>query len=228
MSNLPSLKFWAFALVLVLAFLLSSCWIDQSQDPIQDSNQSTSMNNSMSFMSQIPTRFTEDEDFLSCTKANVDMCIEEAVLNQEEAWITDCNIFLSEQNRTFCNENLIINEARDTNNSQLCSELSESSQSRCETEVILAQAIEIWDISMCQWITDEFDRIDCNNSIIYSQVYDELDASLCDSLISYEWDDSNFEQEFCRDEVEMMLEMNQDFDDDLIEPDMDESIDMFE
>ena len=212
MTHSYLLRMWASVSTMLALLFLVSCTVQQdtvttttSQDVVSDEVHQT---DSLGFVDQIPTRFTDDQDFLTCAMDNIDMCMEEVVMMQEDSSAIDCDDFLSERNRSSCLENRVIAEARDTNDSSVCEQLSDSWAQRCENEVILAQASQSGDTTFCDRLWDSFERVDCNNSIIYSQAFENLDPSICNWIIGMDNEDTILEQEFCRDEIEMMIEFS--------------------
>ena len=207
MRKILSLRVTALTFSALTLLILTSCGV-QNQWNIsgQTSMQNTQTAPSFSFMSQIPWVFVDNQDFLSCTKNNIDMCMQEVSYSLEEGMTISCDMFLSEQNRQSCRFNEVTSQAMSEGNIAACSSLEESSRENCEREVSMSLAMDTGDISICESFED-FDKISCNNRIVLSQALREIDTSICDSILAYEWDEENWEKTMCLEEVQFIIDM---------------------
>jgi len=94
----------ALTLALVSALILSSCETRNTPPVSFTDTQSSSVNtrSELSFLSLIPKRFTQNDEFVSCLKQSTDMCMQEASYMMEDSLQLDCDEFISEQNRQSC------------------------------------------------------------------------------------------------------------------------------
>jgi len=207
MRTLMSMRVIALTLTLVSALILSSCGT-QNTPTVSSSDTQSSLVNSrseLSFMSQIPTRFTQNDEFVSCMKQNTDMCMQEVSYMMDESGQISCDEFISEQSRDACKYTQVTSEAQNAWDVNICNTLTDQSRERCTLEVNMRLAMDTGDLSVCESLED-FEKVDCNNRIISSKATRDLDVRVCDAILKYEWDEENYQKTMCLEEVQFMLD----------------------
>lgn len=173
-----------------------------------NTNQDLEDNSIMSvndLLSQIGEQYTSNSSFNSCVATTIDMCIMEQSYNTEID--ISCDDYVLEENRENCRDTQILESAKNQGDINLC-EWMEDKES-CEFEVLLMKWLEEGDASVCEKVAEGF-KTQCNNEIVNSVAIKELDEKICENIIPY--DDTEFEKQFCRDEVDFFkkeAEMNQ-------------------
>ena len=206
MVNSIFLRSWIIISAIASLFFLTSCWTNQAQ--VQNSSVDDLRANPMEFVTQVPTRFTSDENFLSCTQQSIDMCMQEISFWFDAENSVTCDEFLHQESRDSCRFTEVTIQARDTQNAELCSTLHENFIQRCEFEVLFTMAVNTNDITLCQDL-DEVESIDCNNRVVLANATTSLDVTVCDWIMKQEWEEDSFEQLACIEEVNYLLELQQ-------------------
>ncbi len=205
-------------------FLLVSCtgW-DTTSDANQNSESSQAENeisqeqvpwdptqagwDSMSvsqIFSSIPQKYNNDAEFSMCLQNTVDGCISTAHTLEDGGQQMNCDDFIMQANKDACKNTQAISEAIESWDVSKCEPLWQDAPT-CQLEVIMSQAIEQSDASICKQLDDENMQISCNNQVVQNQARTSKDPSMCDKMIiQNEGDD--FEIQFCKDEVSFAIE----------------------
>jgi len=179
----------------------SESWDVNVQDP-----EMSPYGDVMSFdeiSSKIWNPFKNNDQFLSCAASSLDSCINEVTYWNGET--PSCDVFLLEQNRTACEENILIMQAKESKDISVCEGL-ELNAENCKYEVAVSIGLEDFDLSACEAVSDEY-TILCNNEIVMAEAKSTLDVSACDKILSY--DEEEFEVSFCQEEVTFRIEENE-------------------
>ncbi len=117
-------------------------------------------------------------------------------------WVEkSCSNFLLESNKILCEDSMLMIQARDTGDRSICDKVSDPWM--CNYELTLLKGIQEESVELCDNVS-EARKIPCNNYIINYLSQKKKDKSMCEGIISeYKWDNA---KEFCEEEVNMLLQ----------------------
>ena len=111
-----------------------------------------------------------------------------------------CQSIDSEELAVVCVNNIAYDLAIKNSDIKWCSYLDDEMLrvDDCEREILLNNALEQLDTSVCEMASSESVRDDCTTAVLYQKALSEMDKEVC-TLIPYEWQRNN-----CIQEIEQM------------------------
>ena len=182
-------------LVLVFLFFFISCTSWTPKEATQIDSLSSSGRTFSSLLWNIPPDISGDAGFLMCAQSNLDMCIQDTRSQRQQE--IQCDEYLLESNQQNCRDSKVIESAMKVSDTTLCASLGEKKES-CEFEVVSQNAIDTWNLELCNTLSEKF-SLNCFNKTIYLQALSTKDIKKCDLIKAEEGD--TLEKDMCKQDV---------------------------